>query len=220
MRYATRPAALMLGFLLTSVAVAPVHAANLRANDVAPTISTRTGSAQLRLRNITQTSNSVVSKRVTQDPQNGGAPAASGSTNGATASAAQDPSAPTIETIELGEVTGTICDCGEILAPIIPGGGGFPLFPLFALGAIPLAFIDFGGDEERTTVENPAPPVPTPTPTLPTPTPSPAPVPEPATLLLLGSGLAAVGARVRRRRRSEGIDGTAVASHAAGGDVQ
>lgn len=216
MPHTTRAAAVMLSFLLTSVAVAPVYAASLRASDVAPVMSTRTGSSQLRLRNISQVANPAVASRVAQDPQNGGASSASAG-NG-TAVVAQDPSAPSIETIELGEVTGTVCDCGEILAPVLPGGGGFPLFPLFALGAIPLAFVDFGGEESDTAIETPI-SLPTPTPAMPTPSPSPAPVPEPATLLLLGSGLAALAARARRRRRREGVDESALAPYAAGMEV-
>ncbi len=98
----------------------------------------------------------------------------------------------TVETIELGDVTGTICDCGEI---VIPGaGGGFPLWPLFGLGAIPLAFLPGGGDDVP-----PFNPPPLPTPTIP-----PDPIPEPATLLLLGSSLLALGAGARRRRAQQG----------------
>ena len=89
----------------------------------------------------------------------------------------------TVETIEVGEVDGTLCDCGAIKIP-----GGFPLWPLLGLAGVPLLFLP-DDDEERTDV--------TPTPT---PTPTPSEIPEPATLLLFGSGLAALGARARRRR--------------------
>lgn len=187
MHRAIRPAALMLSLFL--VAAVPAHAEGLRAGDVAQVLVNSGGSTHLRLRAVSQTSNLVVSGTVAaQDPAS--AQTVGGTTQTTDSSAqgtiSQDPSAPNIETIELGDVTGTVCDCGEILGPVIPGKG-FPLYPLFALGAIPLAFLNFGDDNPN--FEQPG--------TTPTP-----PVPEPATLLLLGSGLAAVGAGARRRRRA------------------
>jgi len=186
----------MLSLLL--VAAIPAHAEGLRVSDVAQVLVNSGNTSQLRLRAVSQTSNLAVSGTVArQDPSN---PQAAGGTSQPTDASAQgtisqDPSAPNIETIELGDVTGSVCDCGEILGPVLPGKGGFPLYPLFALGAIPLAFLDFGDDEETRVVEPPPPPTPTPTPETP--------IPEPATLLLLGSGLAAVGAGARRRRREQ-----------------
>jgi len=101
-----------------------------------------------------------------------------------------------VEAITDGEVEGSICDCGDI-PPII--AGGFPKWPFFLLGAIPLAFIDTDNEEKPTPT-----PTPIPSPTqfsLPTPTPTPTPaVPEPASLFLLGTGLAAACAGLRRRR--------------------
>lgn len=79
------------------------------------------------------------------------------------------------------QVSGTICDCGEIPAV----GGGFPVWPFLLL--IPLVCVTgicTGDDKEK-----PPPPTPTPTP----------PIPEPTSLLLLGSGIAALGAGARRR---------------------
>lgn len=98
-----------------------------------------------------------------------------------------------VETIEQGDVSGTVCDCGEIRIP----GGGFPLWPLLGLAAIPLAFIHGGNERATPPTETPT-PVATPTPT-PVATPTPQPIPEPASLLLLGTGLAALGAGARRR---------------------
>jgi hypothetical protein len=128
--------------------------------------------------------------------------AKAGGTSEGAATAAPNTSAPltgpeagtqdqqtTVETIELGEVDGTLCDCGEIKIP----GGGFPLWPLLGFAGVPLFFIP--GDDDT------PPNTPTPTPTQPPPTsPPPAPIPEPATLLLFGTGLAAIGAGARRRR--------------------
>ena len=89
---------------------------------------------------------------------------------------------PNVETVELGEVQGTICDCGPIHIP-----GGFPKWPLLGLGAIPFFFIH-EGCQTQPCEEIPPPPTPTP----------PA-VPEPATIFLFGTGLIAVGAGARRR---------------------
>lgn len=83
----------------------------------------------------------------------------------------------TVRNVELGDVTGTVCDCGEI-EPAPPGagdGGGFPKFPLLALAAFPMI---------------PPPPPPRRPPT---------PVPEPLTLAALAAGLAALAALRDRR---------------------
>ncbi|HEU4594220.1 MAG TPA: hypothetical protein VFS10_03545 [Pyrinomonadaceae bacterium] len=86
---------------------------------------------------------------------------------------------PTVQNVELGDVTGTVCDCGEIApAPAATGageGGGFPKFPLLALAVLGL----------------PPPPPSDPRP--------PSPVPEPVTLATLAAALAALAA-VRNRR--------------------
>ncbi|MBA3248063.1 MAG: PEP-CTERM sorting domain-containing protein [Pyrinomonadaceae bacterium] len=97
--------------------------------------------------------------------------------------------------IEVGEVTGTICDCGEI--PLLPVAGfAFPKLALLGLAAIPLAFIDLGGDSSiETAIPSPL----SPSTTTP-PTPIPEPIPEPATMILFGSGLLALGAQASRRR--------------------
>ena len=86
------------------------------------------------------------------------------------------------------------CQCSEEL-PYTAVKNGFPKWPLFGLGAVPLAFIKTGEDPEGT---------PTPTPTTATPTPTtppvtPEPTPEPMTLLLFGTGLAGVGFAARKK---------------------
>ena len=100
-----------------------------------------------------------------------------------------------VETVDLGDVTGTVCDCGEI--PVPPSvKGGLPWWPL--LGGIPL--ICLSGICSGDTEEQPPPP----------PTPPPPSVPEPTTLLLLGSGLLALGARTRRRHGLKKLAGQSI----------
>ena len=101
-----------------------------------------------------------------------------------------------VETIDEGEVEGTICDCGEIFI-----AGGFPKWPFLFLAAVPLAFIH-GCDDCDTPSSTPTP---TP-PSNPTPTPTPPGVPEPASLLLFGTGLAAAAAALRRRYGKAQVD--------------
>lgn len=185
------------------VAAVPVRAKTIQFADV---VQAFVGGADgrpkvdLRLRTLSQSGRLPVAgaTSVAQDGSNGkgGQAPSDGSTTGAvtqtsgtTSIIATDLTPPqggsqTVQTIDLGDVTGTVCDCGEIALPPIPGGG-FPKWPLFALAAIPLAFIGGGGAETPPAIPQPTPPEI---------------IPEPATLLLLGSSLVALGAGARRRR--------------------
>ncbi len=151
---------------------------------------------ELRLRVMSQSGQPQVASGTQSASQSGGDTSSQDQSNGATqtgttpastdATLTQSSGGGQIETVDLGDVTGTVCDCGEI--PIERKPGGFPKWPFLALAGIPLAFIHHTDD-------NPLPPD-TPTP----PTPPTTPTPEPATLFLFGSGLLALGSNARRRR--------------------
>ena len=195
---ARKPLALTLGALL--LAAVPAQAGPVEYRDVVSLSSafSRGGgpSVDLRLRAFTQQQSKANTRPdsvagIAQDTKSGG-----GSGEGS-ATAAPNTSAPltgaevapqdqqtTVETVNLGEVDGTLCDCGDIDIP----GGGFPLWPLLGFAGVPLFFIP--GDDD----------IPTSTPTPPPTQPPPPEIPEPTTLLLFGSGLAALGAGARRRR--------------------
>ena len=197
---AFRPIAAILSILLLSGA--PTHAAPVAISEVIQVLGSYQNPPELRLRSVSQNTNSLV------DEGNGPSPVASAAQQSAAGGVAEIPdttipevatsaSADTllagvavsadpqagVDVVDQGDVEGTICDCGEITVP----GGGFPKWPLLFLAAIPFFFIH-GCDH----CETPTPP------TTPTPPGTPE-IPEPASLLLFGTGLAAFGAGLRRR---------------------
>lgn len=218
MHRAIRPVALMLGCIVAMQV--PARASSVVLQDVAQSIlAHRDAQAALHLRTVTQyTDNLAAKNQSSNDKASSQTPtdASAQPVTSLTATTAQDGG---IQEIQIGDVAGTICDCGEIAVP--GGGGGFPRFPLLALAAIPLAFLPFlrGSRDSNTSVASSSFPIPI---GVPTPTPTTAnPIPEPTTMLLLGTGLAALGARARRRRRCESNHeaASAAANQTAGEEV-
>ncbi|MFL6227931.1 MAG: hypothetical protein ACJ741_04030, partial [Pyrinomonadaceae bacterium] len=150
--------ALMLAFL--SIAAASAQASPVRYQDVfaLASVAGQSGrpSVDLRMRPLGQqqggasTQQTASIKSPDQKPSSvvvpdgASIPAASGSASltGTEVAPPQPGQQTNVETVELGEVQGTICNCGDILVP----GGGFPKWPLLALGAIPFFFINHGCD--------------------------------------------------------------------------
>jgi PEP-CTERM motif len=216
-----RPVALMLVVLL--VGAAPVRAADITFEDVVRAVGANgqvRAANEVRLRFAAQDgraagqSNAPAQTADSTAPQqqSGNLAGAGGGQVGTSTPAAGDPtlsqSGGQVETIDLGDVTGTVCDCGEIpIAEIARRGGGFPWWLLGGIPLICVSGVCFDSSEECEVNCEPT------TPPTPTPTPPPNPVPEPATLLLFGSGLLALGARARRRYgRKEFDDETAAAA--------
>jgi PEP-CTERM motif len=196
---AIKSTALMLGVLL--LAAGPVQAGPIAYGDVvsmATVFGSQHGrtSVDLRLRSLSQQQGRGSAQQTPAPPataqdgktssngpsvgdtSGGGTPGSNVSLTGTEVAPQQTQT--TVETIQVGEVDGTICDCGPILTP-----GGFPLWPLLGLAGIPLFFIPDDNPPDEVLIPPPPPPQ----------------IPEPASLLLLGTGLLAAAGGARRRRR-------------------
>jgi len=196
---ALRPIALTLVALLAAAGPARAGTITLAELQAAGGAAQLRPASEYRLRVAPQSGAQAAAQQVAQGPQSGTqstgaqqpngapAPAAGGGSTTAGVDATLSQSGGQVETVDLGDVTGTVCDCGEV-PRIIPRGGGFPWWTLAGIPLVCVSGVCFGDDEPPS---NPPPPPP----------PPPNPIPEPATLLLFGSGLLAAGAGARRRRR-------------------
>ena len=193
---AISPVATILSVLLLAFVASPAQAGPVAYSDVVHVMGDlRSGgqSQDLRIRSVSQDNGTPVN----------GALVSAGKSSTDTSSASNDPTSliststglqegqqGSVEVIEEGDVTGTVCDCGEIFIP----GGGFPAW--LALGGIPLVcvLVDCTPDNECEGPDcNPCE----------GPDCNPPQIPEPATIFLLGTGLAALGAKARRRYNSK-----------------
>ena len=187
---AISPAATILSVLLLVFAASPAQAGPVAFSDVVHVMgNVRNGgqSQELRLRSISQDGSTPVNGAIVSSHKSSATDDTSSADTGSVtsiASGVQEGQQGSVEVIEEGDVTGTVCDCGEIFIP----GGGFPKW--LALGAVPLVcvLVDCDGSKEPPPICEEGDPlcdVPE--------------IPEPATIFLLGSGLAALGAKARRR---------------------
>jgi hypothetical protein len=191
---AISPVATILSVLLLVFAATSAQAGPVAYSDVVHVMgNVRNGgqSQELRLRSISQDGSTLVKSTVSSDGKSSSA--STDTSSGplsliSTTPGLQEGQQGSVEVIEDGDVTGTVCDCGEIFIP----GGGFPKW--IALGAIPLVcvLVDCNPDEEEECVGPDCNPCVGPDC-------NPPEIPEPATIFLLGTGLAALGAKARRR---------------------
>jgi hypothetical protein len=187
---AISPAATILSVLLLVFAASPAQAGPVAYSEVVHVMgNVQNGgqSQELRLRSISQDGGTTVNGAVVStDKSTSSGTSSEPSSLISTATGLQEGQQGNVEVIEEGDVTGTVCDCGEIFLP----GGGFPAW--LALGGIPLVcvVVDCTTDkkcEGPECVQCVGPDC------------NPPEIPEPATIFLLGSGLAALGAKARRR---------------------
>jgi hypothetical protein len=187
---AISPVATILSVLLLAFVASPAQAGPVAYTEVVHVMSNlRSGgySQELRLRSFSQEGATHVSRALVSASQSSADTSATSTSEPtsliSTSTGLQEGQQGSVEVIQEGDVTGTVCDCGEFVIP----GGGFPKW--LALGGIPLVcvLVDCTPDE---------PPLPPPDCEGDC---NPPQIPEPATIFLLGSGLAALGAKARRR---------------------
>lgn len=201
---AISPVATILSVLVLAFVASPAQAGPVAYSQVVHVMGDlRSGgqSQELRLRSVSQEGSTPVNGSLVSASKSSADASTAASTTSeptsliSTSTGLQEGQQGKVEVVQEGDVTGTVCDCGEFIIP----GGGFPKW--LALGGIPLVcvLVDCTPNPPCDCCEgdcNPPPPPPE--------------IPEPATIFLLGSGLAALGAKVRRRYNHSGTADTEV----------
>jgi hypothetical protein len=177
-KHAIRRITAILSILLLSSL--PTHAAPIGIREVVQVFSNYQTPPDLRIGNTAQISQTATTSQ--RKPGVDQAPATSDTYPLDGTIINSDPNA--VAVIDLGEIEGTVCDCGDISVPV----AGFPKWPLLFLAGIPFLFLPHCDNCD--TPES-----------FPTPTPPPTHTPEPASMLLFGSSLIALGAGLRRRNK-------------------